>query len=168
RELLIQLASTLPQSNGSEYFSTKLPFHVAVVTDEYMLNFYRDAFEKVTYVRPAEVDRVIETGFDFLLYVTCWKGVANEEWRGVKFREAPRAALEKLLDYARENGKPTFFQSIEDPSNFEYFLPVAEKFDHVLTSDADCVDAYRQELGHDRVYYGEYGANVMLNNPIGS
>src|SRR5699024_8884676 len=52
--------------------------------------------------------------------------------------------------------------------NFEYFLPVAEKFDHVLTSDADCVDAYRQELGHDRVYYGEYGANVMLNNPIGS
>ena len=168
RELLIQLASTLPESNGSEYFATKLPFHVAVVTDEYMLNFYRDAFEKVTYVRPAEVDSVVEAGFDLLLYVTSWKGVADEEWRGVKFREAPRAALDKLLEYARENGKPTFFQSIEDPSNFEYFLPVAEKFDHVLTSDTDCVDAYRQELGHDRVYYGEYGANALLNNPIGS
>lgn len=168
RELLVQLASTLPQSNGSEYFSEKLPFHAAVVTDEYMLNFYKDAFEKVTYVRPSAVDEVVAEGFDLLIYVTCWKGLHDEEWRGVKFREVPRAALDKLLAYSRENGRPTFFQSIEDPSNFEYFLPIAEKFDHVFTSDTDCIESYRQELGHERVHYGEYGANPILNNPIGS
>lgn len=168
RELLVELASTLPQSNGSEYFSEKLPFHVAVVTDEYMLNFYKDAFAQVTYVRPSMVDQVVEEGFDLLIYVTCWKGLHDEEWRGVKFRETPRDALDKLLAYAYENGRPTFFQSIEDPSNFEYFLPIAAKFDHVFTSDTDCLKAYSRELGHDRVHYGEYGANPLLNNPIGS
>lgn len=168
RELLIQLASTLPQSNGSEYFAEKLPFHAAIVTDEYMLNFYKDAFTKVTYVRPSMVDQVVANGFDLLIYVTCWKGIYDEEWRGVKFRETPREALNKLLAYARENGRPTFFQSIEDPSNFEYFLPIAEKFDHIFTSDTDCLEAYRRVLGHDRVHYGEYGANPLLNNPIGS
>lgn len=168
RELLVHLASTLPQSDGSEYFVEKLPYHVAIVTDEYMLNFYRDVFERVTYVRPAEVDAAIAEDFDLLLYVTCWKGLENEEWRGVKFRELPREALDKLLAHAHANGKPTLFQSIEDPSNFEYFLPVAQRFDHVFTSDADCIEAYRRELGHDRVHYGEYGANQLLNNPIGS
>lgn len=168
RELLVELASTLPQSNGSEYFSTKLPLRAAVVTDEYMLNFYKDAFSEVTYVRPSAVDQVIAEGFDLLIYVTCWKGLHDEEWRGVKFREGPLEALEKLLAFARENGRPTIFQSIEDPSNFDYFLPIARKFDHVFTSDTDCLEAYRRELGHDSVHYGEYGANPQLNNPIGS
>src|SRR5699024_8851091 len=49
-----------------------------------------------------------------------------------------------------------------------YFLPIAEQFDHVFTSDTDCLDRYRDELGHDRVAYAEYGANPLLNNPIGS
>lgn len=168
RDLLIELASTLPTSNGSEYYAAKLPFHVAIITDEYMLNFYRDVFERVTYVSPQQVDEVIAEGFDLLLYVTCWKGLADEEWRGIKFREAPATALNRLLAYARANGKTTLFQSIEDPSNFEYFLPVARLFDVVFTSDSESIPAYREELGHDRILYGEYGANPQLNNPIGS
>ncbi|MFP3396171.1 glycosyltransferase [Brevibacterium sp. SIMBA_078] len=168
RELLLELASTLPQSNGSEYFSRKHPYHVAIITDEYMYNFYRDAFEQVTYVKPSTVDDVLSEGFDILLYVSCWKGLANEDWRGVKFRDEPRSALDRLIGYSKKHGKLTVFQSIEDPSNFEYFLPVAEKFDFVFTSDSDCIDRYRETLGHDRVAYLEYGANPHLNNPIGS
>lgn len=168
RQLLLELASTLPRSNGSEYFAQKLPYHVAIVTDEYMYNFYKDAFEAVTYVSPSEVEQVLENGFDFFLYVSCWKGLTNEEWRGVKFREEPRTALKRILAYASASRKPTIFQSIEDPSNFEYFLPVAQQFDFVFTSDSDCVNDYRKALGHERVAYLEYGANPILNNPIGS
>ncbi|MEY8569699.1 glycosyltransferase [Brevibacterium linens] len=133
-----------------------------------MYNFYKDTFERVTYVSPSEVEQVLENGFDIFLYVSCWKGLTNEEWRGVKFREEPKGALEKILAYASAFRKPTIFQSIEDPSNFEYFLPIAQQFDFVFTSDSDCVNEYREALGHERVAYLEYGANPILNNPIGS
>lgn len=168
RTLLMELAKTIPDSNGSEYFKNKIPYHVAIITDEYMLNFYKDAFEQVTYVRPDSVDDVIGSGFDILLYVTCWKGLANEEWRGVKFRERPRSALDKLLEYCSAARKPTIFQTIEDPSNYDYFLPVAEKFDYVFTSDSDRIEHYKRDLGHGRVAYLEYGANPVINNPIGT
>ncbi|GEK79691.1 glycosyltransferase [Agrococcus baldri] len=168
RELLLEMAKSLPVSNGSHYFSRKFEQRVAIITDEYMFNFYKDTFAEVTYVRPDRVQEVIDAGFDLLLYVTCWKGLIGEEWRGVKFRETPARALDALLEHCADNGIPSVFQSIEDPSNFDYFLPVAEKFDYVFTSDSDCIDDYRQALGHDRIFYGEYGANPLLNNPIGT
>lgn len=168
RSLLIEMAASLPESNGSQFFSRRFPYHLAIVTDEYMYNFYKDSFEKVTYIRPDLIEEILEEGFDVLLYVTCWKGLKNDEWRGVKYRASPRNALERALDYARENNRPTVFQSIEDPSNFDYFLPIAEKFDYVFTSDSESIDRYKRELGHDGVAYLEYGANPFLNNPVGS
>src|SRR5690625_3622298 len=62
RDLLVELASTLPTSNGSEYFHHKLPYHLAIVTDEDMLTFSRAAFERATYERPSEVEDVIAGG----------------------------------------------------------------------------------------------------------
>ena len=168
RDPLLHMARSLPISNGSHYFSERYPYRVAIISDEYMLNFYKDTFEEVTYVRPDAVEEVISAGFDLLLYVTCWKGVVDDEWRGVKFRERPAKALARLIEVSRARGIPTIFQSIEDPSNFDYFLPVAAEFDYIFTSDSDCVDRYRSTLGHNRVYYGEYGANPLLNNPIGN
>ena len=167
-DLLLEMAKSLPTSNGSHYFAKRFKQRVAIITDVYMLNFYKDAFEQVIYVDPERVDEVIAEGFDLLLYVTCWKGVHDEEWRGIRFRATPSHALDRLIEHSRRNGIPTAFQSIEDPSNFEYFLPIAEKFDYVFTSDSDCIERYRRELRHGRVYYGEYGANPLLNNPIGN
>lgn len=168
RELLLELAGTLPESNGSQFFKEPIPLDVAIVTDEYMFNFYKDVFRSVTYVSPATVDAVIAEGYDLLLYVTCWKGMNGEEWRGVKFRAAPAEALDKLVSHAKSSQIPTVFQSIEDPSNLEYFLPIAAKFDYVFTSDVASIDDYKKALNHQDVFYGEYGVNPLLNNPIGS
>lgn len=168
RDLLIQMASSLPESNGTHHFE-KIPLVAGLITDEYMFNFYKDVFQEAVYLSPNNYQEVLdEYAPDVIIYVTCWKGMENEEWKGVKFREKPMQALDGILDYAQRNSKTTIFQSIEDPSNFEYFLPVAKKFDWVFTSDADVVDDYKQELGHERVAYGEYGANPSVNNPIGS
>lgn len=165
--LLAQLAEAYPTSDGCRYYA-RLPIRVAVITDIYMLNFYKDCFEECTYVKPDTVDDVIKRGFDVLLYISCWSGVSNDEWRGVKFRERPAAALEKLLQHCKKNDVVSIFQSIEDPSNFEYFLPVARNFDVVFTSDEDSIPRYVHELQHDRIFYGEYGVNPLLCNPIGS
>jgi glycosyltransferase involved in cell wall biosynthesis len=164
-EILLE-AEAIPDSNGSEYF-TKHDFRVGVIGDVYMYNFYKDVFTNVHYLSPSNYSEVLAQGLDIVIYTTCWKGINNEEWRGVKFREKPKKALDAILAYARENKIRTVFQTIEDPSNFDYFLPVAEKFEYVLTTDTDCIERYREELGHDRVFFGEYGVNPQFNNPIG-
>lgn len=165
KEVLLE-AESIPDSNGTEYFS-KHSFRVGVVGDVYMYNFYKDVFDEVYYLSPSNFSEILATGIDIFIYTTCWKGINNEEWRGVKFRDAPKNALEKILAHAKENNIKTVFQTIEDPSNFDYFLPIAEKFDYILTTDTDCIDRYKKELGHDRVFFGEYGVNPQLNNPIG-
>ncbi|QPK82777.1 glycosyltransferase [Corynebacterium qintianiae] len=168
KSVLEAMAAGLPTSNGSHHHGV-IPARVGIITDEYMFNFYRDVFEETIYLSPGNFEKVIDTvPLDAILYVTCWRGMANDEWKGVKFRERPKAALEAILEYANKNSIPTIFQSIEDPSNFEYFLPVAAKFDFIFTSDAEVIESYKRELGHSRVYYGEYGANPAVNNPIGN
>jgi glycosyltransferase involved in cell wall biosynthesis len=163
---ILSEAAEIPDSNGSEYF-TKHDFRVGVIGDVYMYNFYKDVFATVHYLSPDNYIEVLEKGIDLVIYTTCWKGVNNEEWRGVKFREKPKKALNAILDHAKENNIKTVFQTIEDPSNFDYFLPVAKKFDYILTTDTDCIERYKKELGHNRVFFGEYGVNPQFNNPIG-
>lgn len=165
---LVQTAMELPSSNGSRHY-TKIPLTVGIITDEYMFNFYRDVFEKTVYLSPSNFQRELSSHeFDAVLFVTCWRGMYDDEWRGMSFRERPKAALEAIIGHCKANEVPLVFQSIEDPSNFDHFLDLAKQFDYVFTSDSDCVDRYKSELGHDNVYYGEYGANPIVNNPVGS
>lgn len=164
---LLALARSLPVSNGSRLLE-KIPVRVGIITDIFMFNFYRDAFSEVHYLSPANYEQVMDArSLDLVMYVTCWRGLNNEEWRGVKFRSQPAEALEGIVKRARANDIKLVFQSIEDPSNFEYFLPIAKKFDYIFTTDADSVERYKVECGHEHVFYGEYGVNPRINNPIG-
>jgi glycosyltransferase involved in cell wall biosynthesis len=165
--ILSTLATSLPVSNGSSY-GANIPLSVAIVTDEFMYNFYRGAFAELHYLSPTNFEEVLSTHkIDAFLYVTCWRGLHDEEWRGVRHRERPASALRGIIGHCRANKITTIFQSIEDPSNFENFIEIAKMFDCVFTADADIIPSYRERVGHDRVFYGEYGANPVLNNPIG-
>lgn len=167
KSLLERLAATLPQSHDVRHFKP-LPLRLGIVTDIYMFNYYKDCCDDVVYLSPDNwEDELARKPLDAFLYVTCWKGLENDEWRGVKFREKPQKALAGILAHCQENDIPSIFQSIEDPSNYEYFLPVAQKFDHVFTSDTDMIDRYREDCATTSVHYGEYGANTLLNNPVG-
>lgn len=100
--------------------------------------------------------------------------VAESAWRGNdatwsyqfnKYQEGND--LDRLLDVAREAGVPTVVWNKEDPVNYDLFLPVMRRFDHVLTTDADIVERYRTDLGHDRVSAMMFAAQPTLHNPIG-
>lgn len=165
---LLRLADTIPESNGSRYFS-KLPIRLAIVTDVYMFNFYKDACEQVEYLSPTNYRKKLESQeFDAFLFVTCWVGLSGEEWRGLRDEGETRDALHDILKICSDRKITTIFQSIEDPSNYERFLPIARQMDHIFTSDSESIERYREDCGHDRVHYGEYGFNPLVNNPIGS
>lgn len=165
---LSEMAKRIPSSNGCAFYE-KIPLRTGVIADESMFNFYKDVFQECVYLSPDNYLKEFEKkNFDLILYVTCWKGLNEEEWKGIKYREKPKSAFESILELAHQSGAKTVFQTIEDPSNFDYFLPIAEKMDYVFTSDTDCIERYKEKLGHNRVFYGEYGVNTQVNNPIGS
>jgi spore maturation protein CgeB len=104
-----------------------------------------------------------------LFVESAWKG-NDGGWRNrivqaEPFRSGP---LLELVRWCQDRGIPTVFWNKEDPPNFERFIHAAALFDHVFTTDANCVPLYRGRLGHDRVHALPFGAQPLMHNPIDS
>ena len=152
----------IASSNGSAYYS-RGSLRVGVITDEFMYNIYKDAVTLVD-LHPGDYRDVIDNGFvDVVFYISCWHGMENDEYSGARGRDAAA----EILRYAKTKGVPTVFQSIEDPPNFETFLPVADEAEYIFTSAAEMIPKYIQETGNSHVYCLEYSVNPLLHNPIG-
>jgi len=164
---LIKESKLINNSNGIYYYN-KLSYNIAIISDVYMYNFYKDTFRNVYYLSPENYQEVMNKKVDFVFYITSWKGINNQEWQGIKYREKPKNALDNIIKISQEKQIKLVFQTIEDPSNYEYFLPIAKKFDYIFTSDVDMIDKYKNDLNHNNVFYGEYGFNPLVNNPIDS
>lgn len=155
-------ASRIADSEGGSYFE-KLPVRVGIITDEYMYNYYSGIVDLV-YLSPDEyVDVMEKREVDCVMFVTCWKGMKGSDYAGL---DGVRKASE-VLSYARFNGIVTVFQSIEDPPNYERFLPVAKQADVIFTSAMEMVEEYKRDTGCEKVEPLLYGVNPLLQNPVG-
>ena len=101
-----------------------------------------------------------------LFVESAWRG-NNGGWRNriSGYENTEDNPLRELLQYCRSAGIPTVFWSKEDPPHFDNFLGAAREFDHVFTSDSDCVPRYREALGHDRIYVLPFAAQPRVHNP---
>ncbi|MDE0391774.1 MAG: methyltransferase domain-containing protein [Rhodospirillales bacterium] len=102
-----------------------------------------------------------------LLVESAWSG-NNGAWRHLiaDFTQRNANPLRELLSYCRDNGIPTVFWNKEDPPNFEVFIDAAKEFDFVFTTDANCIPAYRQLCGHDRIYLMPFASQPRIHNPF--
>lgn len=165
---LLEIARDFPLSNGSAHCK-KIPLDVAIVTDVPMYNYYRDVFRSLVYLTPDNYQHQIEcAGFDIFLYVSHWLGIQGQEWSGAFANKKKWSALTRIVEACKAKGVPTLFQSIEDPSNYARFLPMARLCDTIFTSDLDSVQNYMHDCGHQQVYHASYGVNPLLHNPIGT
>ncbi len=101
-----------------------------------------------------------------LFVESAWRG-NNGVWqdRIVGYESLEDNLLREILEHCRSIGIPTVFWNKEDPPHFDNFIGAARDFDHVFTSDADCIPRYREALGHDRVYALPFAAQPRLHNP---
>lgn len=164
--LIEALASEIPVPASQRLFAKQLD--VAIVTDTFMYNYYAGAFRSLVCVDFLNYQARIEAHrFDVLIYVSCWEGHGTGYWKhGNRARKIREVA--SIVTAFRRKGVPTIFQSIEDPVYYREFLEIARMCDSVFTTDSESIDRYRTDLGHSRVYFGEYGVNPMLQNPIAS
>ena len=159
----LEAARDIAESNGTSYFE-RAPLRAGIITDEFMYNYYKDALDFV-YLSPSNYREAIDDGgFAFVMFVSCWHGLGD----GADYNSRDkRGKVREIFDYAREKGIPSVFQTIEDPTNYEMFLPIAKAADVIYTSDANMVERYCADTGNQNVRVLEYGVNPFVHNPVG-
>ena len=107
-----------------------------------------------------------------LLVESAWSGNGGGWQYGVAsyphpdYRGLPQ--LRALIAWCRERGIPTVFWNKEDPVHFERFKEAAALFDHIFTTDANCIPAYEQLGGEFAQSVGslQFAAQPRMHNPI--
>ena len=131
-EAIIANAKLIPDSNGSNYYNS-IDCRVAIVTDEFLFNYYKDAFKEIVLINYADHKTQLTSGIDLFLIVSLWYGFRDSDWKGIGSSLDVRNRLTEVISYAKAKGIKTAFQTIEDPSNFETFISIAQLCDHIFT-----------------------------------
>lgn len=150
---------------------------VAAVLDEFSYNCFKYECSLIP-IEPADWKDVFEREQpDLFLCESAWSGIDSKRrpWLGqvytsVNFRRENREALLSILAYCKDYGIPTVFWNKEDPAHYgdkvHNFIDTAALFDHIFTTDINCVDRYRQDFGHKSVHCLMFATQPRLFNPI--
>jgi len=164
-ERLPETIPTIEQLSGTG--STILRIHanlrVACVMDEFTHSSFKHECQ-LKQLTPEDWQQEIEKHNPQLLFIeSAWRG-KNDKWD----RKINYMAEELLgaVNWCKERKIPTIFWNKEDPVHFETFLNTAHLFDHVFTTDIDCIRRYKNALGHDRVYFLPFACQPSTHNPI--
>jgi FkbM family methyltransferase len=136
---------------------------VACIMDEFSYGSYRHECNLLQ-LTPGNWERELkEFRPEMLLIESAWRG-KDDLW-GNKVGHNSQE-LQGILAWCRANGIPTAFWNKEDPVHFETFLTTAKQFDHVFTTDIDCIHRYKAGLGHERVDLLPFACQPAVHNPI--
>lgn len=150
---------------------------VAAILDEFSFNSFAPECQLFA-LTPEDWRDVFEREAPNLFFCeSAWSGHDSEArpWRGKiyaseNFPQENRTELLEILEYCKRAGIPTVFWNKEDPSHFNdrahNFVDTAIRFDHIFTTDAGCVQRYKEEYGHRSVHVLQFAAQPKLFNPI--
>lgn len=71
-----------------------------------------------------------------------------------------------MTSECQKRGIPIIFWNKEDPVYIDTFMAAARMADIVFTTDIDCIQKYKKELGHEHVYHLHFAAQPRIHNPI--
>lgn len=136
---------------------------VATILDEFSYNCFKYEMD----LHPLSIHDTIhdlETIQPNLLLVeSAWKGSSGQWKIGLA---SNYNKMVELTNYCKTHDIPTIFWCKEDPVHFEHFLPLAQMFDYVFTTDSNMVPHYKRECGHEDCYALPFAAQPSIHNPI--
>lgn len=114
-------------------------------------------------------EQLKQTPVDALFVESAWEG-AHGQWRQKVgyYDEEKFQDLRELLEFCNQHSIPTIFWNKEDPIHFNRFARTAEFFDHVFTTDSDCLPRYARAEGQRSQTIGSlaFYAQPKLHNPL--
>ncbi|HLM20674.1 MAG TPA: glycosyltransferase [Propionibacteriaceae bacterium] len=139
---------------------------VAVILDPFSELAYRYEWNQIM-ITPYGWRPRLEAHPPALLFVeSAWNGNRGS-WRlAMSTHGGPTQSLQDLVSWCRARAIPTVFWNKEDPPNYDRFLDTARLFDHVFTVDANRIDDYRRDLGHNRIGLLPFAAQPRVHNPV--
>lgn len=136
---------------------------VAAIMDQFTLESYRPECQLME-LTPDNWKKEIEQFCPDLLFIeSAWKGK-----NGLWYRKIDRSSKEiyELTHYCHDQNIPVIFWNKEDPVYTDQFMTTASMADVIFTTDIDCIQKYKTELEHDRVYHLHFAAQPLLHNPV--
>lgn len=158
--------------NISKGYVDKLALQSAFSEKKVKIAAIMDEFTSVCFDPEADVYHITPENWqsellkfapDVLFIESAWKG-KDSLWQGKISQQS--IELINLINFCNENNIRSIFWSKEDPVHFGTFLGVAELVDTVFTTDIDCIQKYKEHLGHDKVYLLCFAAQPTIHNPI--
>lgn len=160
--------------NGDDRVLTDL--RVASVLDEFSFQSFEHECNLLALDPSNWKKQMDEFRPDLFLCESAWSGTDSDSrpWKGrvytsVNFRGENRGELLDILAYCNERRIPTVFWNKEDPSHYDDrvhdFVDTALRFDHIFTTDINCVRRYELEHGHSSVDVLPFAVQPRLFNP---
>nr|WP_274708027.1 glycosyltransferase [Arthrobacter sp. H16F315] len=139
----------------------------AVILDDFSALAFGAEWTCIALSPRSWLDELSENPVDLLFVESAWNGNKGQ-WSGkiVGPEHAGPSPLAQLTSWCHEQGVPTVFWNKEDPPHYEDFLAAAKLFEFVFTSDANRLEAYVKDLGHDRVDVLPFAAQPVIHNPV--
>lgn len=140
---------------------------VGVVLDDFSSLAFAPEWDCVHLSPKSWRQQLTERSVDMVFVESAWNGPQGL-WAGKIARQdhSGPSPLRDLTEWCREQSIPTAFWNKEDPPHYDDFLPAARLFDFVFTSDANRIEAYVRDLGHDRVDVLAFAAQPIIHNPV--
>lgn len=146
---------------------------VATVLDEFSETCFSPDCNLIQMRSTDYLSRLRKSGkIDFVLVESAWRGPGNS-WNHYLVNNARHPIplgfniLKKLAKECHNAKIPMLFWAKEDPVHFNHFIVAAKFFDWVATTDSNCVEKYKKELGHNRVFALPFAAQPAIHNPAG-
>ncbi len=152
--------------SGLGYSSSQVQLQklkVACVMDEFSYTNFQAECHFFQLSPQAWQSELAEFKPDFLFIESAWRG-KDDQWSS-KIGHTSTELL-GIVAWCNEQGIPTVFWNKEDPVHFETFLNTAKLFDHVFTTDIDCIQRYKAALNHDRVGLLLFACQPNISNPL--
>ena len=121
---------------------------VGIIADEFTLEGMRGESTLVE-LRPESWRQQVDAQpLDALLVESAWEGVDGLWKQKIGYYDDERfSTLKAILEHCNTLGIPTIFWNKEDPVHFNRFSRTAAHFDHVFTTDSDCIRRYKADAG---------------------
>lgn len=136
---------------------------IACIMDRFSYDSYKPECQ-LKQLTPEHWQQQIEEFLPDLLFIeSAWQGQDN-----LWYRKVDRGSKEifELASYCQQKEIPIVFWNKEDPVYTDSFMTTARMADVIFTTDIDCIEKYKAELHHDRVYHLHFAAQPKIHNPI--
>ncbi|MCQ4637212.1 glycosyltransferase [Anaerovorax odorimutans] len=162
---LLKKAELIPDSNGQRYYK-KIDIRIGIICDQIFYDSFYSAADFI-YISPDNWEDILSE-IDYLLILSTWNGLHNNEWSGIATEGTNRRKrVNEIIRNAKKRDIITIFYSKEDPGHYNDYLSIAKQCDYIFTTEIDVVEAYKKDCGNENVFTLQFGINPVFHNPIG-